>query len=80
MAHATCCAAILVYPPLVDCPAELHTLSAVRLLGDSAPAACPAWYIVASTNDRVCPVSDTDLLVEELRRIGLGGLALARAP
>ena len=30
----------------------------------------PAWYVVASTNDRVCPAAETDQLCAELQRLG----------
>ena len=146
-ASASLRAVVLVYPPLVDCPAQLHALETVRLrrqtmrmrggslrpppcaeispprsgveasveasgggalgalaelearvdavrsLGearraDGPPppaAACgaagssshddasswPAWYVVASTNDRICPADEIDEIVAELQRRGV---------
>jgi acetyl esterase/lipase len=111
-------ALVLVYPPLVDCPAQLHALAAARSMhgaecgggggggvgsdsaaegstegtegaegaeggaaigaavgaaGGAAGGAArrlPAWYVVASSNDRVCPVEETDQLCAELQRLG----------
>ena len=104
-------AVVLIYPPKVDSPAQLHALCAARRMhgagrgafpffddgvgvgggggeqggeqgggeaggeaggaggGPLAPA-LPAWYVVASTNDRICPAEDIDEICAELRALG----------
>ena len=47
--------------------------AAVGAAGGAAGGAArrlPAWYVVASSNDRVCPVEETDQLCAELQRLG----------
>jgi hypothetical protein len=65
---------VLVYPPAVDA-GDVETLAAARAAHQVAGGrACEAWYVVASTVDRVCPPeAHADSVATGLRALGARG-------